>query len=996
MKTLFVFLFVCFSSQAFTKSYYLSSTGDDSRTSTEAQSQLTPWKSIQKLNTIYSLLKPGDSVLFRRGDVFYGSINIDVSGTNTAPIVFGSYGNGEQPVITGFNSLSGWKSTGNNNMVWEATLPNPVTSVNMVTVEGQSKPMGRYPNSSNPNKGYLSITSHIGSTQITGKDLSSGTNWTNGEIIIRKTRWQIERGTITQHNGSTVTFNTPTGFEPEDNFGFFIQNHPGTLDQKGEWYFDRSANKLLVFFGSTIPANSVIQAATIDNVVMLVGKNNIVFENLSFQGANSHMFRIQNSSNISIKNCNVLFSGFDSFFIEHTSNFSVQNTTIENSNNGGILCYDCHGTYIAKNTIKNVGVNPGMGKPEAVHTGIQVTGSNHTITNNNMDSIGYNAINFDGDSVLVKNNFINHFGFVTDDGGGIYTWNGFTPLRTYKKRQVIGNIILNGIGAGAGTNSTGYNAMHGIYMDDKTGAVEIADNTVAYCGLGGIYVHNAFGLSISNNNLYCNEKQLILTSDEHSGGVLIRDVNMKENVLFSKKSDQYVAYSTTNNNDLDNMGSFDKNYYCRPADDNLIFYTSYNNAGTRISSENNLVQWQSIVNQDFNSRRTPFINPSFSVSAIKKDKFSNEFFTENTQDVSVWSQAQNCVASRVSNKINSGTLQISFSQLINAKNTAYVMFNIGEVEAGKTYQVRFDMKNGIVGQNAKMFLRKRDSPYNTISNVANVTLPDTIASKRFVFTAQHTESNTYLILEVNEQAQPLWLDNFQVNEADVNAITPDKYVKFFYNPTSSKQTFLLDTMYSDMKGTWYNGKVEVEPFSSVVLMKPYGYQVLPFYFTDVDLSNAKISWKVAFESGIRTYEIQGSADGKSFHNIGNVLPAGKGFNEWYDFNVAGSIFTMFRIKAVDQNQNQRYSKIVKAHLKENISLLINNPVTKSLEVSFKRTEQEKMTLNIYSSSGNLIKTSLLKNAETKAIIDVSHLTPGTYVVSLQNGNFAVSRLFLKN
>jgi hypothetical protein len=105
---------------------------------------------------------------------------------------------------------------------------------------------------------------------------------------------------------------------------------------------------------------------------------------------------------------------------------------------------------------------------------------------------------------------------------------------------------------------------------------------------------------------------------------------------------------------------------------------------------------------------------------------------------------------------------------------------------------------------------------------------------------------------------------------------------------------------------------------------------------------------------------------------------------------------MFRIKAVDQNQNQRYSKIVKAHLKENISLLINNPVTKSLEVSFKRTEQEKMTLNIYSSSGNLIKTSLLKNAETKAIIDVSHLTPGTYVVSLQNGNFAVSRLFLKN
>jgi hypothetical protein len=995
MKTPILLLLLWCSVQLHAKSYYFSSaSGDDSRSIADAQNPQTPWKSIQKLNAIFSGLVPGDTIFFRRNETFYGSINVAVSGLANSPIVLSAYGDGEKPIITGFDMLSNWVQKSNN--IWEASIPRAVSSLNLLTIDGQASDMGRYPNYSSTNQGYRTIDSHNGIYSITDNALTSSTDWTTAEIVIRKNRWELERGKITQHAGTLLKISTPTNFEPENKFGYFIQNHPATLDQNGEWYYDPTSNKVSVFLNGKNPNSLFVSVPTINELIVVQGRKNIVFENLSFQGANARMFLIQHASDLVIRNCTIKFSAFDAIYCENVTNFSTVNNVIEDSYNSGFVCYSCQDLKFTENKVKNIGIKPGMARAQGLYTAISITGSNYSISNNTIDSVGYVPIDFNGDAVLIKNNVINNFGFVKDDGGGIYTWNGFTPLRTYNRRQIIGNIILNGIGAGPGTNASDYKAMHGIYLDDKTGTVDVTDNTVAYCGLSGIYVHNSFGLSILNNNLYCNEKQLILTSDEYSGGVLIRDINMKENVLFSKTSDQYVAYSTTDNNDLNSMGSFDKNYYCRPADDNLIFYTSYNNGGTRISGQNNLVQWQSIVNQDFNSRRTPFINPSFFVSAIKKDKFSNEFFTENIQDVSVWSQAQNCVASRVSNKITSGTLQISFSQLINPKNTAYVMFNIGTVEAGKTYQVRFDVKNGVAGQNAKMFFRMRDSPYSTVSNIANITLPDTIASKQLVFTAQNSENNAYVILEVNEQAQPLWIDNFQVNEADVNAITPDKYVKFFYNPTSSKQTFLLDTMYSDMKGTWHNGKVDVEPFSSVVLMKPYGYQVLPFYFTDVDLNNAKISWKVAFESGIRTYEVQGSADGKTFHTIGNVSPVGKAFNEWYDFNVAGTIFTMFRIKAVDQNQNPRYSKIVKAPLKENISFLINNPVTRSLEVSFKRTGQEKMTVNIYSSSGNLIKTSPLKSAETKAIVDVSHLTPGTYVVSLQNGNFAVSRLFLKN
>ena len=74
--------------------YFSTSIGDDSRTVTDAQNPITPWKTLNKLNSFFSSLKPGDSVLFKRGDIFYGSIAITKSGTSSLPIVLSAYGTG--------------------------------------------------------------------------------------------------------------------------------------------------------------------------------------------------------------------------------------------------------------------------------------------------------------------------------------------------------------------------------------------------------------------------------------------------------------------------------------------------------------------------------------------------------------------------------------------------------------------------------------------------------------------------------------------------------------------------------------------------------------------------------------------------------------------------------------------------------------------------------------------------------------------------------------
>ncbi|MET3923530.1 hypothetical protein ABIB26_004496 [Arthrobacter sp. UYEF20] len=74
--------------------YYLSDAGDDSNVGTSVDA---PWKSISKINE--TVLAPGDSVSFRRGDTWNGGVVVNQSGTARASITLNSYGSGSPPTI---------------------------------------------------------------------------------------------------------------------------------------------------------------------------------------------------------------------------------------------------------------------------------------------------------------------------------------------------------------------------------------------------------------------------------------------------------------------------------------------------------------------------------------------------------------------------------------------------------------------------------------------------------------------------------------------------------------------------------------------------------------------------------------------------------------------------------------------------------------------------------------------------------------------------------
>src|SRR5688500_18679056 len=131
--------------------YFSTSLGDDSRSMQQAQNPATPWKTINKLNAIFSSLNAGDVILFNRGEVFAGAIVATKSGVSGNPIVFSAYGSGAKPIISGFGTLGSWANVGNG--VWEARLSSETAVMNMVTVNNVPQAMGRFPNPTAVNKG---------------------------------------------------------------------------------------------------------------------------------------------------------------------------------------------------------------------------------------------------------------------------------------------------------------------------------------------------------------------------------------------------------------------------------------------------------------------------------------------------------------------------------------------------------------------------------------------------------------------------------------------------------------------------------------------------------------------------------------------------------------------------------------------------------------------------------------------------------------------------
>lgn len=821
MRCISIIVFLSFFGQLKANNYYFStSSGNDQRSPQQAQNPSTPWQTLNKLNSLFSNAQPGDSILFSRGEIFTGSITISASGNSNSPIVFGAYGTGAKPIISGFTTPTNWTPAGNGTFTTTSSFFS--SNINLLLINGQVTPVGRYPNT-----GFLTIDSYNGTSQITDNQLSSSPNWTNGEVVIRKNRWIVDRNFITQHSGNTINYTSQSSYSPSVNFGYFIQNHPKTLDQNGEWYFKPAIKELGVFFANNNPASYDIKATTVSSLIFINNQDNITFDNINFQGANISAFEITGSQRISISNCDILFSGTNAINASGSDNLAIVNSTINYTNNIAFNLTNCSNAIIKNNQIKFTGIFTGMGNSgDGTYEAILIGGDNNDIELNEIDSTGYIPLSFSGNNVTIKNNFINNFEFVKDDGGGIYTWNNSSNAPVNYGRKIISNVILNGIGAGAGTDNPSYLPAHGIYMDDNAAGVAISSNTVANCGEYGIYIHNAHEITINNNTVFNNKNQLGMVHDNIAAYSPVKNTTLFSNVFFSVNATSHAAEFKTIVNDISNFGAFDSNYYCRPVDDNLVINTSFVNNGTYYNSDMDLAGWKTFSGDDKNSKKSPVRLAAYTINNfIGSNKVSNGNFNSDINGLYCYSASGNCSVSWKNGVLDGGCLQVSFTSITGTTSRSSVIIGIGAVTANKTYVLRFSMSGTNNNNTLETFLRQSLAGYKDLSVRKYSIISASRTENEILFTPTISEPNASLVFNVQEQNKPLYLDNIQLYEANVTALDPMDSIRFEYNASPVTTTVSLDAAYIDVKNKTYSGSITLPPFSSVILIKQAGTSV---------------------------------------------------------------------------------------------------------------------------------------------------------------------------
>ena len=809
------------------KNFYISATGSDANT---GLTSTTPWRTISKINA--STFASGDSILFKCGEGFYGTLTPKTNGVN-----FSSYGTGAKPIITGLTTISSFTNLGNN--IWEAVVPGGLATLNMVIIDGVLTPMGRYPNANTANGGYNTYESYVNNYSITDNQLTASPNFTGGDLVVRKVDFATARTTITSHSGTKLNFTIPAGSSFTTGYGYFIENSPATLDQNGEWYYNPTTHKISIFYTSTPPA---IQVATLANLVSTLNspgytRNQISFKNIAFKGSESIMMNLSYCNNMTIDNCEFYFAGVNA--IEHRSmnSFLIQNSKFNDINMVGIHEGNPgsgNGITIQNNTIRRIGINPGMiSKSSTYHegassTGISIGATNLLIKQNIIDSVGYNGISIvkTKNNQIFRKNTISNFCFIKNDGGGIYNSGMRGDALPTINPIIDSNIIFSSLNAGNGTTKPKNPHARAIYLDASSSNINIFKNTIFNC-YEGIYISQAQNVVIRGNTIY-DAGSYIPTINTFSSQMSILDANngyqhtrknkITNNIFFSKYAHQLPYYQDDRYNGVDSIGIIDSNYYANPMNTYPAFIT--NTTTSSIIDLYSLGQWRvAHPKYDANSKPSPVSIPQFSSVFIGSNKSPNETFSANIASTTGYSNpAVHTISWDGTSQIN-GTGSIKLTNNVTSKNFTQVSQIIGALDASKKYVLRFKTKGAKPGT-FQTYLQQWTGAYAIITSIQKGSIGVGVEQHEIQFSGEHsTQTNAKLYIQFSQNSSTTYIDDIQFYEATTTPTNINDYLRFEYNASNSAKTVALDAKYIGVDSTVYNGTVTLQPYTSVVLIK---------------------------------------------------------------------------------------------------------------------------------------------------------------------------------
>lgn len=419
-----------------------------------------------------------------------------------------------------------------------------------------------------------------------------------GEFYIYRpidARWYIFRALSSAMTSQFMSNNGITGK------GGIKVNDINTVTDSS-YAFDRKNKKLVLSDYDNILYSSDGEGIEINDC------ENILIENVVFEGFNRRCIHTNGGKQITFKNCTFRFTGWDGVNGENTSELNFIDCIIYDTLGNAILTSNNHNGKYQGNKMFRIGMQAGRGEMSQKETNLYINwdaacgirhqgGDNAEFSLNEVSNTQYNGIGiwYCNNAHAFGNKILNS-NLIVDDGGGIYAWGNKKTNTPFQNFLIENNIVINSKGTIELLDGSGERSLDatGIYMDDECSNGTLIGNIVL-TSTRCIFIHNSDKIKIQDN---------ILNGD---AGILMRN----------NASSRYIYGGEIIGNKIDVKGFIYKlwsqadniNIWDRIRnliDNNEFVWKTGNyievNSSSNVRNYNSLTSWQSAYGQDLNSK----------------------------------------------------------------------------------------------------------------------------------------------------------------------------------------------------------------------------------------------------------------------------------------------------------------------------------------------------------------------------------------------------------
>lgn len=540
-------------------------------------------------------------------------------------------------------------------------------------------------------------------------------------IRIRTNAWTLTDRKIASVSGSRLTFDSPTTYPVEKDWGYFLYGQRWMLDEPGEWHYDPATKTLSIWMAdNTAPDNriSVGQRAVGIEANYL---SHIRIENLSIQNTVTGV-SMAKATNIVLRNMNlsdIVGLGVNAPLSTDTG---VEDSQISRTagdaifTDGSAIRFHAYDNLITDSSVQTQnGVVTGLPGPSKAAIG---AGRGAIIRGNRIYGAGYIGIRPHQDS-LVSGNHVENACLVLDDCGAIYT-NG------QNNNSIIeNNTVLHVPGGRTGKPSNLASQSQGIYLDDLSSGVTVSGNTIVGAD-NGIQLHNAANNQIENNTAYGNRHHQIWIQERtqklDSEGDVYGNIII-ENRLFPTLSKKAAIGQTTElqKDNTHRFTSFDRNLYFTLFS-TPVSYEAWPGGGVNYT----LSTWQAAVNSTNLPRNLDVSASEINIASIGYSTFhttgTNILPTGSiTLGKTGWT-AWNQIAPYGQMQLEACTPASQCLRYTAGASTSLLSSPNFSVQQDQEYKVSFDLKTGMNNQSVSVVTRRGGGSSNGYEVLMNAPL----------------------------------------------------------------------------------------------------------------------------------------------------------------------------------------------------------------------------------------------------------------------------------